>query len=278
MEKIKILVFGANGMAGHVISKYLTTFKEYKIIKVARETNFGNIDYKIDVTNFKQVEDLIYNLSPNFIINAVGILNKFAETNPDQAILLNSYFPHFLFRCSKNCNCKFIHISTDCVFDGEKGGYSEFDQKNGKGFYAQSKALGEVLYEDALTIRTSIIGPELKKDGIGLFNWVINQKNEIKGYKNAFWSGVTTYELAKFINYIIINKNFKGLIHLTNNIKISKFDLISIINEVYNLNLKISPDYNYTVDKSLLNTRDDLKYKLPSYKEMIKDLKEFISN
>ena len=275
MEKIKILIFGANGMAGHIIAKYLERQDKYHIIKTARESKLGKVDYVVDVTNFELVNLVIKEVKPVYVINAIGILNSFAEMNKDQAILINSYFPHFLANSSRLFNFKLVHISTDCVFNGEKGSYKELDLKNGYGFYAQSKALGEVLYNDALTIRTSIIGPELKSDGIGLFDWVLNQENEIVGFKNAFWSGVTTLELAKFINFFIQENNFIGLYHLTNNKKISKFELISLINAIYNLNLRIIPDFKYVIDKSLVNTRQDIDYVVPSYANMIKDLKLF---
>jgi len=132
------------------------------------------------------------------------------------AVWFNSYFPQLLASFGKKYNFKLIHISTDCVFSGKEGGYKEDSFKNGIGFYAQSKALGEVVNSKDLTFRTSIVGPELKPDGIGLFHWFMNQAGAISGFTEVFWTGVTTIELAKAINEAIIQE-LTGLYHLTNN-------------------------------------------------------------
>jgi dTDP-4-dehydrorhamnose reductase len=277
--KKTILLIGSNGMAGHVISEFLSGFKDYTILRVARENLNQKTDYFLDVTDFNKTERLINNVLPNVIINAVGILNKEAELNPDKAILLNTYFPHFLAKICNNISASLIHISTDCVFSGKKGNYIENDIKDGIGFYAQSKALGEVTYNNHLTIRTSIIGPDLKESGIGLFNWVLNQKGSITGYANAFWGGVTTLELAKAIDYIIRENAFNlNLVHLTNGNKICKLNLIELINDRFNLNLNIVSSSEYKVDKSLINTNSKFNYLVPSYKTMINDIYEWVSN
>jgi dTDP-4-dehydrorhamnose reductase len=169
-----------------------------------------------------------------------------------------------------------IHISTDCVFSGREGGYVEDSFKNGIGFYAQSKALGEVINEKDLTFRTSIIGPELKKDGIGLFHWFMNQENVMSGYKRAFWTGVTTIELAKAINESI-QQELTGLYHLVNNSKICKYDLLSEFNKVFKKEGLVIKAYSeYKVDKSLINTRNDFDYEIPSYNTMIKEMKQWM--
>ena len=118
------------------------------------------------------------------VINCIGLLNNTAEDNPELAVWFNSYFPHLLAAFGKKYDFKLIHISTDCVFSGKEGGYKEDSFKNGNGFYAQSKALGEVINNKDLTFRTSIIGPELKHNGIGLFHWFMNQENEISGFRS----------------------------------------------------------------------------------------------
>ena len=211
----KILIFGSKGMAGHLITDYLKKNSNFKIITVARGTS--QADYNIDITDIYEVENLIKLVKPQFLINAIGVLNNDAETNPDKAIFVNSYFPHFLARICKSHLIKLIHISTDCVFSGKKGSYIETDKKDGVGFYAQTKSIGEVFYDHTLTIRTSIIGPEINNNGIGLFDWVFKNEGSITGYSNAYWSGVTTLELAKAIFYVISNNiDYTNLIHLTN--------------------------------------------------------------
>lgn len=276
--KLKILIIGSNGMAGHMISEYLSNLEDYEIIRASRE-NLNNRDnfYKFDAINFNEFETLISKFLPNYVINAIGILNSLAENNPENAILINSFLPHYFAKICNKYNSKLIHISTDCVFSGRRGSYLENDIKDGIGFYAQSKALGEVVYGNNITIRTSIIGPELKKDGIGLYDWIFKQRNEIIGFAEAYWGGVTTLELAKAIHHIIKKKYTNlNLVHLTNNTKISKFSLIKLINEVFNLGLNVVPEYKYKVDKSLINSNPNFEFIVPTYEIMINELYQWM--
>lgn len=275
--KKKVVIIGSNGMAGHLISDYLTLNPKFEIVKVARDSSIKKTDFKIDVSDFNALDELIANLKPDYVINAIGVLNADAENNPDRAVLLNSYFPHFLAKICDKYESRLFHISTDCVFNGKKGSYLENDFKDGIGFYAQSKALGEVNYRNHITIRTSIIGPDIKRNGIGLLNWILLQNGEINGYSEAFWGGVTTLELAKAIEFFIM-QNIDGvnIYHLTNSEKISKFDLLRIINEVFNLKLNISSSSEYKVDKSLVNSNKSIDYRVPSYQIMIEDMYKWI--
>lgn len=278
--KIKVLLLGSAGMAGHIISAMLKDNSDaFELIDVARNSKFVTPRFTIDVTNFDQVGRLINDILPDYVINCVGILNKEAENNADIAILVNSYLPHFLEKQTKNTKTRVIHISTDCVFSGDKGGYDENAIKDGRGIYAESKALGEIFNEKDLTIRTSIIGPELNKRGIGLFNWFQQQTGEIFGYSEAIWSGVTTVQLAKVIIEIMLNYYVTGLIHLTNNTRISKFDLLNILKSEFDRNdITIIESTEYKVDKSLLNTREDLNFIVPSYRIMILEMHEWIKS
>lgn len=277
--KTRILVLGSGGMAGHVITLSLRNYNDrYEVSDVSRGQNSIRPKILLDVSDFKGLEESYLKYKPDVIINCIGILNETAESNPDQAILLNSYLPHFLERLASKSNCRVFHISTDCVFSGDKGNYEENDTKDGQGFYAQSKAIGEINNSKDLTIRTSIIGPELKLGGIGLFHWFAQQQGEIKGYTNAFWSGVTTVELGKAINHAI-EQNLTGVYHLVNNEKISKFDLLNLLkNEFKSSITHIKAFDDYRVDKSLLNTRGDFNYEVPSYRIMVKELKGWIQN
>lgn len=274
----KILVIGINGMAGHVIFKYLQEKNTNNVFGVARNIKPTENIFNLDVSDTVALIKIINCYNFDFIINCIGILNKDAEDHPEKAIWFNSYFPHFLESLTKGTNSKVISISTDCVFSGKNGNYIETDKKDGEGFYAVSKALGEIVNDKDLTIRTSIIGPELKKNGIGLFNWVLNQTGEINGYTNAYWSGISTLELARFINKIINGSNFPvGLIHLTNNVKINKYDLLQIIKEVFELNnIEIRESGQYKVDKSFISTRDDVEILSATYGEMISGIKTWM--
>lgn len=273
----KVVIIGSNGMAGHVIFYYLKENTNFNLIDIARGTEFHIPSYQVDVTDFTALKSIFLAEKPSIVINCIGILNKDAEDHPDKAILLNSYFPHFLARAGNEIGFKVIHISTDCVFSGKKGGYTETSEKDGIGFYAQTKALGEVDYGKHLTLRTSIIGPELKKNGIGLFHWFMQQTGVIKGYSTAFWTGVTTIELAKAI-VAAIDQEISGLHHLVNEKKINKYDLILLFQAAFkNPDLTIEPYDGYRIDKSLLRTDDSFNYKVPSYEAMIRDMKKWVT-
>lgn len=271
----KVLVIGIKGMAGHVIFKSLPKLGNYEVYGVARNVTPTNRVFNLDVANTEELKRIV-DLQFDVIINCIGILNKDAEDNPHKAIWFNSYFPHFLESLTKNTRTKVISISTDCVFSGRKGGYTETDLRDGEGFYAMSKSLGEIVNEKDLTIRTSIIGPELNKEGIGLFHWFMQQKNGVSGYSQAFWSGITTIELAKVINQTII-QDIKGLVIVAGNPKIDKFSLLKLFNEIFkNGSLTILENSKYKVDKSMYSSRTDFDYKVPSYEEMILEMKQWI--
>ncbi len=278
--KRKIIVLGSAGMAGHVLTKMLKdNSDEFEVIDVARGNKRTRPSVNLDVTDFNSLRELIAKEAPDFVVNCIGILNKSAGDNPDVAILLNAYLPHFLEAVTRQTKTRIIHISTDCVFSGKKGGYIESDSRDGEGFYAQSKALGELINGKDLTIRTSIIGPEISDSPIGLFDWVMRQKGEMKGYVNAIWSGVTTIQLAKSVIDIVQHKELTGLIHLTNNVPISKFDLLNMIKSEFQLNnLSIMAYGDYNVNKSLLSTRNDVDLITPDYQTMISEMRLWVDS
>jgi len=275
----KVLILGANGMAGHVIT---TGLREdaffFDIISVARNNSSIKPDYLLDVTDFIELENLVKKINPNVIINCIGLLNRTAEENPHIAILINSYLPHFLEFITSNTETKVIHISTDCVFSGKDGNYTESSFKDGIGYYAQTKALGEIVNNKDLTFRTSIIGPEINSNGIGLFHWFYQQYGEIQGYTNAHWTGITTIELLNALKVAIKNDNLVGLYHLVNNKKISKYHLLELMNIEFKKRNILTPDDKYIIDKSLVDTRKDFIYHIKEYDEMIKEMKIWINN
>ena len=281
MKKVKVMLLGSAGMAGHVLKYELQKISNIiELVDVARSSELIRPKIEMDVTDFMNLEKIINEGDFDFLINCVGVLNDFAENNSDQAILVNAYLPHFLERITKKSSTRIIQLSTDCVFSGAKGGYNEADLKDGIGFYGQSKALGELDNDKDLTIRTSIIGPDLSKKGLGLFNWFINQKRIIYGYTNTYWSGVTTLQLAKSVIEIILYKEkLTGIVHLTNNEKISKYSLLIIIQQVFKKDqIKIAQSKIYKVDKSLVNTRNDMKIAIPTYYQMIEEMKQWMES
>jgi dTDP-4-dehydrorhamnose reductase len=266
-------------MAGHVIKNTLQSNILFDVIDVARSETMFKPTYLIDVTNFELLKSIIQKETPDFIINCIGLLNNLAELNPDLAVLLNSFLPHYLERITFNTDIRIIHISTDCVFSGSKGMYLENDIRDGQGFYAQSKALGEVINKKDLTIRTSIIGPELKNNGIGLFDWFWKQRGSVNGYSRAIWSGVTTIQLAKSIIELITVSWVSGVLHLTNGIPISKFELLKMLKEEFKRDdISLNMYDGYSVDKSFISTRIDFKQNLPSYYVMIHEMRLWIES
>ena len=264
-------------MAGHVIKTYLENLNIYHVYGIARNINSNDNLFNLDVFDTNKLAQILNKNSFDIVVNCIGVLNKTAESNPELAIWINSYFPQLLSKFGNKYGFKLIHISTDCVFSGKEGDYKENSFKNGIGYYAQSKALGEVINNKDLTFRTSIIGPELKHDGIGLFHWFMNQKNEIFGYTKAYWTGVTTLELAEGINHSI-QQDLKGLYHFVNDSKISKYDLINIFNDNFRDNkITINKNSTYICDKSLICTRSDFNYTVSNYTDMILKMKKWMS-
>jgi dTDP-4-dehydrorhamnose reductase len=264
-------------MAGHVIYQYLKDKTSFEIIGVTRNNKNKSDNIELDVSNFSILESKIKEIQPNIIINAVGILIKGSQKSPEYAILLNSYLPHLLSKLCRKYNANLIHISTDCVFSGNSGNYMENSFRDEDNIYGRSKALGEIINGYDLTIRTSIIGPELKNDGEGLFDWFMKASGEIKGFSNVYWSGVTTLQLAISIKTAIENQ-ITGLIHLTNNNKISKYELLCMMKEVWNrINVIIQKDNSYKKDKSFINTTETKHlFNVPTYREMLLEMKKYM--
>ena len=218
----------------------------------------------------------IQELSPNLIINCIGVLIEQCNHDMIRAIKLNALLPHKLQKLADKIGCQLIQMSTDCVFSGRKQeSYIETDEKDGLDTYAKTKGLGEVLNDRHLTLRTSVIGPELKEDGNELFNWFMAQTGEIEGYTQAFWSGVSSLELAKVVKWAIDN-DIKGLYHVTNGKPISKYELLSLMKKHTQSQVAINPTDEYKVDKSFVDSRQEINFKIPSYDEMIFNMVELI--
>lgn len=270
---MKILILGADGMLGHVVKLY---FQEngHAIKGTSRS---DNNDYVFDATkNINDLELFVNDFKPDAVINCIGVLNKFAEENKSLAVLINSYLPHYVDEVCRKKGIKFIHVSTDCVFDGKRGEYTEDNFKDATSFYGQSKALGELNNESNLTLRTSIVGPDMNKNGIGLFQWFMNQENETNGFDKVIWTGVTTIEFAKCMEKAIEN-DLSGLRHVVNNEKIDKYSLISLFKKHFNKDIIINRKSDYVSDKSLKRITD-FDFEIPSYDQMVKEMSEWVDN
>lgn len=272
---MKILIFGGEGMAGHMMVSYFQSKSEYKVYYTSRNPNDAYAIY-LDATNSAKVEEIIERLKPDIMINCIGILNQHAEECPELAFQINSLFPHQLAKLANRTGGKLIHISTDCIFSGSKGDYTESDPPDGTTVYSQSKQLGEIMDHKHLTIRTSIIGPELKEHGIGLLLWFMKQQGKIKGYEKVLWNGVTTLELGKVIESLI-KEELTGLVHVGAEDKISKFNLLNLFQKVFDKrDVEIIPDREIVMDRTIKNTRSDFNYRLPDYESMLWELKEWM--
>jgi dTDP-4-dehydrorhamnose reductase len=273
---MKILILGSNGMAGHVVARYLKE-QGYNISTLARDS----ADFCIDIENRDQL-DKFFNSSEStcdFLINCIGLLMGDANKDPAKASYINSYFPHYLEQRYSTTSTHVVHLSTDCVFDGSKGDYIETDIHTEMNYYGRSKSLGEINNSKDITFRTSIIGPELKSTGSGLLKWIItNPDKELNGWENAWWNGVTTLQLAKCIEIYIQNPIISGIYNLvSNDVKINKYDLLCKVNEIYNLGKIVNKTKGpKTVNKVLVDTKKLIDFKIPNYDTQLNDLKDFV--
>lgn len=273
-SKKKVVVLGSQGMAGHIMAEVIDATGEYDVHGIARQSG-KYVDAVLDVTDFTALESYLERLNPDYVIDCVGALVSQSKNDLPAAILLNSYLPNFLSKLGNELEYKLIHISTDCVFSGKDGQYTETSYRDGDDNYARTKALGEVINDKDLTIRTSIIGPELKSNGTGLFDWFFGQTGTMNGYTQAYWSGVTTLELAK-ATVAFMKQDITGLYQLCPKEKISKFELLKLFAKVWNREISIIPFDDYRVDKSLICTRNDFDYPAPGFEKMLMELKEWM--
>lgn len=262
-------------MAGHIVYYYLLATGKYDIVNVVFRRKLTEDSIVVDVTSAFEVEKVIEKVKPDVIINCVGVLIKGAREHPDNAIMINAYFPHLLKKLADKVGAKLIHISTDCVFSGKRGNYTEEDFRDADDVYGRSKALGEVVNDKDLTLRTSIIGPELKENGEGLFHWFMHQSGKINGYTNVIWGGVTTLELAKAIDKSIDTK-LVGLVQLSNGKGISKYDLLNIIKRIWDKKeIEICPFEGNKVDKSIAKS-SKYDFEIPDYSVMLEELAKWM--
>ncbi len=272
---MKLLILGAGGMAGHIIALY---FKE----QGHEVTGFARRDLPYcrtivgDAQNTNDFKSAIETSDYDAVINCIGVLNQFAEADPAGAVYLNGYLPHYIAKLLKGTKTRLIHMSTDCVFAGNTGPYTEKSFPDGRTFYDRSKAMGEVNDSVNLTFRNSIIGPDPNVNGIGLFNWFMKQSGTIGGYTGAIWTGVTTLTLAKAMEQAL-KENLIGLYNLVNNESINKYDLLKLFNKYFRENsVDIQPNDSLQLDKTLLRERTDFSFVVPGYEQQIKEMQEWV--
>jgi len=285
---MKIMLLGANGMAGHMIAAYLRRHGGYEVIATARDPSGessgpspaaaeGTVR-RLDVRRLPEVAALVREVKPDVIVNAVGVLNRQAEDWPLDAYIVNGMLPHWLAYLCEREGSRLIHISSDCVFLGDRGDYREDDPPDGITVYARSKALGEIRDPRHLTIRTSIIGPEIRPRGIGLMKWFLDSRGRVRGFVNVKWNGVTTLELAKAVHWAIGHPEAGGLVHLTAPEPISKHDLLLLMQRVFDKNdVVVAPDPEPAIDRTLAVTRGGFGHRPPDYRVMLEELRDWMS-
>lgn len=273
---MRFLILGCNGMAGHMISLYLSKVG-YSVTGFARKAILPIETIIGDARDLASLNAIVSSGRFDYVVNCIGILNREADDNREAAVLLNAYLPHYLAEVTKGSETRIIHLSTDCVFSGDRGGYSECDFRDGATFYDRSKALGELEDNKNFTIRSSIIGPDVNPKGIGLLNWFFQSGESVAGYTNAIWTGQTTLQLAKTVEMVAKTKA-TGLVNMVPNQAISKYNLLSLINNAMHCKKDIIPDDSFRVDKSLVRTRFEFPYLIPDYVIMINELYDWMLN
>ena len=277
---MKILILGSTGVLGKTLQLYLSK-KNIDFLTLSREKSKNrNINLK-NFSNFKKLEHIISKIKPTHIINCIGV-TKFNNTykNKKLTISLNTKMPIYLAKFCKLNKIYLLHISTDCVFSGKKGNYSDNSVKDSKDLYGLSKNKGEVKNKFTSTIRTSFIGPELNTKK-SLLSWFLNEKKFVRGYSKAFFSGLTSLELCKIIDNYFIKKNIlqNKIINIGSR-RISKFILLTKIRMIFKKKIDIVRYQNFIIDRSLDSKkfRKLSNYKVVKWDKMLLELKKFMIN
>lgn len=278
---MKVLVLGASGMLGNAVFRVLSEKKDWQIYGTLRSASSKRFFHAtiaehllvgIDVEQYDSLIKAFVLSQPDVIINCIGLVKQLAEADdPLQAIPINTLLPHRLARLCEFSGARLVHMSTDCVFSGDKGGYCESDASDATDLYGKSKFLGEVDCPHAITLRTSIIGHELQS-AHGLVDWFLSQQDSCKGYSRAIFSGVPTVVLAKIIRDVVIPRpELCGVYHVAAT-PISKLNLLKLVAQVYGKSIEVIPDDRLAIDRSLNAERfsEATGYITPEWQEMIK--------
>ncbi len=272
---MKFLVCGASGMAGHLISIYLQE-SGHEVVGFCRRRVHYVKSVIGDAHDTEKIKDIISAGNFDAIINAIGILNEDAEIHKEAAVFCNGYLPHFLAMVTEGTNTQVVQISTDCVFSGKRGLYEENALKDGESFYDRTKALGELDDNKNLTLRNSVVGPDINECGKGLFNWFMKQEGPIDGYTKVMWTGLTSLELARIIERATKEK-ISGLINMVPDAFISKYDLLMFFNRFFKGNrVVINPSEKVVLNKTLVRTNYCFEYNVPDYELMVSNLAQWL--
>lgn len=286
VSNIRVLVLGATGMLGHALFAGLWANPEVTAFGTVR--SFGNGATRFsdaqrasllgDVHGERPetIEAAIREVRPDTVINCIGLIKQLPESrDPERAVRINALLPHVLTRLTGDHGARLIHISTDCVFNGKKGGYRESDPANAEDLYGRSKFLGEVSAPHAVTLRTSMIGHELQ-GRISLIEWFLSQRDSVRGYAKAIFTGLPTVELSRVVQrHVLGNRKLAGLYHVSA-APISKYELLRLVGRIYDKRIEIVPDEQVQEDRSLDGSRfaEATGYIPPSWSELVRAMHE----
>lgn len=280
---MKILILGINGMLGRAVFNLFKSSDGFEVNGTVRGQKIPSYidskDYPLIITNIdvnNGIDSLndLFLFKPDVVINCIGVIKQLTSANdPLVTIPVNTLFPHQINKLCSLFNARLIHISTDCVFTGDKGGYLESDTPDARDLYGISKWLGEVYDRNAITLRTSIIGHESCSKN-SLLDWFLAQDDEVNGFSKAIFSGLPANELARVIrDYVIPKPNLSGLYHVSVD-PINKYDLLKLIAEVYGKKIKINNSHDVVIDRSLNSQRfqQEFGYRPPRWPELIQSM------
>lgn len=285
-KKIKVLVLGASGMLGNAVMRLFAQSPGYEVLGSARSTSacrqlpgdlFDRVICGVNVEQIDSLTGVFSKAKPDVVINCIGLVKQLPETDdPLSAIPINALLPHRLARLCDLAGARLVHVSTDCVFSGAKGMYTESDMSDATDLYGRSKYLGEVDCPHAITLRTSIIGHELN-GAQSLVGWFLGQQAGVRGFRRAIFSGLPTVELARLIrDHVIPHPELHGLYHVSAQ-PVNKFDLLTLIANAYGKTIDITPDDKVTINRSLDSSRfrDVTGYQPPPWPELVRSMREF---
>ncbi len=287
MKRSRLLVLGANGMLGSTVLRWFDQHSDHEVFGSARAlTNVSGLQAQLERTQFVTghelrdtagLKGLLERVRPDIVINCVGVVKQLAGADdPRAAIPINALLPHRLARICTNFNARLVHIGTDCVFSGNRGNYTEVDVPDANDLYSRSKLMGEVDYENAITLRTSIIGHELNA-AHGLLGWFLTQRGPVPGFSKAIFSALPTVEFARVIQeFVMPNPNLRGTYHVAGP-AISKYELLKLVAQAYGRNTPIVPETNLVIDRSLNADafRFATGYVAPQWEELVRRMHEF---
>ncbi len=275
---MKVLILGSSGLLGNTLKIFLKEKKIRLYFISKKKTSKSNLNLR-NFKNFKKLEQIIKKINPKYIINCIGVTHhRKTNENKINTKFINSTLPLYLSKLCLEYKIYLVHISTDCVFSGKSGNYSEKSRKNPIGYYGLTKSKGEVKNRYTTTIRTSFIGPEVKTKN-QLLNWFLAQKNEIKGFDKAFFSGLTSLELSNIIYTYFLKKHFfYNFILNIGGPKISKYKLLLLISKIFKKKIIIKKFSKLKIDRSLNSKkfRKLSKYKMKKWDKMLVELKNFM--